>query len=92
VREIEACGESYTLLLFDRDKRRRTQVARERSAKPLCMGANPIVASIAAGMAELADAMDLKSIVPKGRAGSTPAPGTNKINSGLMAQLDSALP
>jgi hypothetical protein len=33
-----------------------------------------------AGMAELADAADSKSADPCGRGGSTPPPGTNKIN------------
>ena len=34
----------------------------------------------------MVDTRDLKSLVPKGRAGSSPAPGTN----GLLAQLDRA--
>ena len=33
-----------------------------------------------AGVAELADARDLKSLVPKERTGSSPVSGTNKIN------------
>ena len=49
---------------------------RRRSAKPLFSGSNPLAASAFAGMAEQVDARDLKSLVPLGRAGSIPAPGT----------------
>ena len=49
---------------------------RQRFAKPLFSGSNPLAASQRAGMAKLVDARDLKSLVPLGRAGSTPAPGT----------------
>ena len=48
---------------------------RQRSAKPLSSGSNPLAASLLAGMAKLVDARDLKSLVPVGRAGSIPAPG-----------------
>ena len=79
--------QGYTFLF----SRRRSQVVRQESAKLLYTGSSPVVAS--AGMAELADARDLKSLVPKGRAGSTPAPGTSLFHRfGLMAQLVSALP
>ena len=50
---------------------------RQRSAKPLFSGSNPLAASLLAGMAKLVDARDLKSLVPLGRAGSIPAPGTS---------------
>ena len=51
---------------------------RQRSAKPLFSGSNPLAASsFRAGMAEQVDARDLKSLVPLGRAGSIPAPGTH---------------
>jgi hypothetical protein len=44
--------------------RRHSQVVRPRSAKPLFTGSNPVAAStvcLYAGVAELADAQDLKS-------------------------------
>jgi hypothetical protein len=54
---------------------------------PLKLACRPLVVryfgSIAhpeAGMAELADAADSKSAGPCGHGGSTPPPGTNKIN------------
>jgi hypothetical protein len=36
-----------------------------------------LIKSTVAGVAELVDARDLKSLVPKERAGSSPASGTN---------------
>ena len=51
-------------------------MVRQRSAKPLFPGSNPGAASIA-GMAELVDARDLKSLEASPRAGSIPALGTN---------------
>ena len=52
-------------------------MVRQRSAKPLFPSSNLGAASMSAGMAELADARDLKSLDPKDRTGSTPVPGTN---------------
>ena len=60
---------------------------RQRSAKPLFSGSNPLAASTSAGMAELVDARDLKSLVLFGRAGSIPAPGTKKPREGHCACL-----
>ena len=63
---------------------RHSQVVRQRTANPLSPGSNPGVASIFylpqnAGVAEQADARDLKSLDPKGRTGSTPVSGTSLI-------------
>ncbi len=52
---------------------------RRWSAKPLFSGSNPLAASNSAEVAELVDAQDLKSCVPLGRAGSSPALGTLNI-------------
>ncbi len=52
---------------------------RQGSAKPLFSGSNPLVASnffASAGVAELADAEDLKSSALKRLVGSRPSPGT----------------
>ena len=53
-------------------------MVRQRSAKPLFPSPNLGAASIliCAGMAELADARDLKSLDPKDHTGSTPVLGT----------------
>ncbi len=70
--------------------RRRSQEARQESAKLLFTGSSPVVAS-KAGVVKLADTQDLKSCGPKGLVGSSPTPGT-KDEFGPMAQLVSALP
>ena len=57
---------------------RRSQVVRQRSAKSPSIGSNPIAAFLsvpAAGMAELADARDLKSLGLYGCPGSIPGSG-----------------
>jgi hypothetical protein len=62
---------------------------RQGSAKPLFSGPNPLVASILssyAGVAELADAEDLKSSALKRLVGSRPSPGTTKLDSDLAVR------
>lgn len=56
---------------------RHSQVVRQGSAKSLFPGSNPGVASIfGAGVVELVDTRDLKSLAVFRRAGSSPASGT----------------
>ena len=59
---------------------RRSQVVRQRSAKPPFIGSSPIAAFFRqnAGMAEMADARDLKSLGLQGRPGSIPGSGINR--------------
>ena len=72
----------YLNLTNSSSERRRSQVVRQGPAKPLFPGSIPGVASnffpvsTDAGVAELVDAMDLKSIGILFRAGSSPALGT----------------
>jgi hypothetical protein len=76
---------------------RRTQVVRERSAKPLCGGSNPPGASsmrkaVPAGVAKLVDAQDLKSCSPRGECRFDSGSRHADVLFGLLAQLVRALP
>ena len=53
-----------------------SQVARQRFAKPLYVGANPAQALREARVLELVDSVDLKSTGDFLRVGSSPTPGT----------------
>ena len=68
---------------------RRSQVVRQRSAKPPFIGSSPIAAFFRqnAGMAEMADARDLKSLGLQGRPGSIPGSGINSYLYNLFIQF-----